>query len=70
MKFQRQLPINFCTKGPAIHWNLQEDYTNKPEVEKSKMAASELQMHVSPLTDKISTEFQRLYLFFRGLAFH
>ena len=32
--------------------------------------ASKLQMHVSLLPDKISTEFKRLCLCFRGLAFH
>ena len=68
MKFQRQLPLNLCIKGSAIHWNLWEDYTNKPEVEKSKMAASKLRMHVSLLPDKLSTKFQRLYLCLRGLA--
>ena len=34
------------------------------------MAASKLQMHVNPLPDMISMIFQRLYLRFRGLAFH
>ena len=36
----------------------------KPEVEKSKMAASKLRMHASLLPDKISTKFQRLCLRF------
>ena len=35
-----------------------------------KMATSQLQMRVFALSDKISTEFQRLYLRFRGPEFH
>ena len=60
-KFQR---LYQCFRSPAFHWDIREDYATKPELEKSKMAASELQMHVSPLPDKISTKFQRLYQFF------
>jgi len=32
-------------------------YATKSKVEKSKMAASKLQMHASPLLDEISTKF-------------
>ena len=66
-KFRR---LCLCFRGLAFHWDSSHDYATKPEVVKSKMAASELQMHVSPLPDKISKKFQRLYLFFRGVAFH
>ena len=66
-KFQR---LCLCFRGIAFHWDIREDYAIKPELEKSKMAAFKLQMHVSPLPDKISTKFQPLYLFFRCLAFH
>ena len=47
-----------------------ECYETIPEVEKSKMATSQLQMRVFALSDKISTEIQRLYLRFWGPAFH
>ena len=60
-KFQR---LCLCFRGLAFHWDIREDYATKPELENSKMAASELQMHVTPLPDKISTKFQRLYLRF------
>jgi len=56
--------------GPASHWNPQEYYATKPEVDNTNMAASKLKMHVSPLTDQISAKFQRLYLCFLGPAFH
>ena len=49
--------------GPAIHQNLWEYSSIEPEVEKSKMAATKLQMHESSLSDKI-TIFQRLHLYF------
>jgi len=64
-KFQR---LYICFRGPAIDWDPQEYYATKPEVENTNMAASKLEMHVSPLPDKISTKFQRLYLCFRGPA--
>jgi len=66
-KFQR---LYLYFRGPAFHWDLREYYATKPEVENTNMAASKLAMHVSPLTDEISTKFQRLYLCFRGPAFH
>ena len=66
-KFQR---LHLCLRGPAFHWDSWEYYATKQEVEKSKMAASNFQIHSSPLSDKISTKFQRLYLHFRGPAFH
>ena len=56
--------------GPASHWDLWKYRATEPEVEKSNMAASKLQMHVSLLPDKISAKFQRLCLCFRSLAFH
>jgi len=34
------------------------------------MVACYLEMHVSPLQVQIATKIQRLYLCFRGLAFH
>ena len=49
--------------GPAFQRNYCRYCTTKPEVEQSKMAAIELQMHVSPLPDKISTKFQLLAVF-------
>jgi len=45
-------------------------YATKPEEEKSNMAASTLEIHVSPLPAKISTKSQSLYLCFRGPAAH
>ena len=56
--------------GSAIHWNLWEYCAIKLAVKKSKMAASKLQMHVSPLPDKLSTKFQRLHPCFWGPALH
>ena len=53
--------------GTHENWEYYETIT---EVEKSKMATSQLQMRVFALFDKISTEFQRLYLHFWGPAFH
>jgi len=66
-KFQR---LYLCFRGPAFRWYPREYYATKPEVEYSNMAASILEMHVSPLPDKISAKFQRLYLCFRGPASH
>ena len=66
-KFQ-QLHLYF--RGLALHWDSWEDYVTNLELEKSKMVASKLQMHVTPFPDKISTKFRRLYYCFRGLAFH
>ena len=59
-----------CCWRLAFHWDSWENCATKPEVEKFKMAASKLQMLVSPLPDKISTKFQRLYPCFLGLASH
>ena len=47
--------IHLCFRGLAFHCDSWEYCANKPEIEKSKMAASKLQMHVSLLPDKIST---------------
>ena len=55
-----------CFRGLAFHWDIRVDYATQPEVEKSKMVASELRMHISPLPHKISTKVQRLYLFLSG----
>jgi len=61
--------LYLCFLGPAFHWEAREHYVTKPEVENTNMAASKLEMHVSPLPDKISTKFQKLFLCFRGPAF-
>ena len=66
-KFQ-QLYHHF--RDPAIHSDLWKYGATKPEVDKCKMASTKLHMHVSPLSDKLSTKFQRLYSRFRGPAFH
>jgi len=66
-KFQR---LYLCFRGPAFQWDSREYYATKPEVEKTNMAASKLEMHVSSLPDEISTKFQRLYLCFLRLASH
>jgi len=65
-KFQR---LYLCFRGPAFHWDLREYYATKPEVDKTNMEDSILEMIGSPLPDKISTIFQRLHLCFRGPAF-
>ena len=49
-----------CFRDLAFQWDFREYSATKPEVVKSKMAASKLQMRVSPLSDKISTKLQRL----------
>jgi len=46
--FQR---LHLCFQGPASHWNPREYYATKPEVDNTNMAASKLEMHVSPLPD-------------------
>jgi len=56
--------------GTGYRWDPREYYATKPEVDKTNRAASKLKMHVSPLPDKISAKFQRLYLCFRGPASH
>ena len=56
-KFQQ---LCLCFRGLAFHWDSSHDYATRPEVEKSKMAASKLQMHQSLLPNKISTKFRRL----------
>ena len=66
-KFQR---LYLYFRGPAFHWDSWKYYATKPEVEKFKMAASKLQIHISLLPEKISTKFQRLHICFRGPAFH
>jgi len=66
-KFQR---LYICFRGPAIDWDPREYYATKPEVDKINIAASKLKMHVSPLTNQITTKFQRLYLCFRGPTSH
>ena len=65
-KFRR---LYLCFRGLAFHWDSWEYYATKPDVEKFKMAASKLQMHVSLLPDKISTKFRRLNPCFLGPAF-
>jgi len=65
-KFQR---LYLCFLGPAFHWDSREQYATEPEVKDTNMTASKLEMHVSPLPDKISTKFQRLNLCFRLTAF-
>jgi len=50
-KFQR---LNLCYWGLTFRLDPWEYDATKPEVEKSKMAASKLQIHVFPLPDKIS----------------
>ena len=65
-KFQR---LFLCFRGLAFHWDIWEDYETKPEVEKFKMATSQLQLRASTLSGKISMEFKRLYLRFRGASF-
>jgi len=50
-KFQR---LYLYFRGPASRWYPREYYATKPEVEYSNMAASILEVHVSPLPDKIS----------------
>jgi len=66
-KLQR---LHLCFRGSASHWNPRENYATKPEVDKTNMAASKLEMHVSPLPDETSTKFQRLYLCLREPASH
>ena len=44
-KFRR---LGLCLRSLDFHWDILEDYATKPELEKSKMVASELQMNVSP----------------------
>jgi len=56
-------------QGPASHWDTRAYYSTKTEVDKSKMVACYLEMHVSLLQVEISTKFQRLYLCLRGPAF-
>jgi len=52
--------LYLCFREPAFHKHEQDYYATKPEVEKFKMAASKLKMHVSPLPHEISAKFQRL----------
>jgi len=61
-KLQR---LYLCFRGPAIDWDQRKYDAIKSEVDKTNMAVSKLEMHVSPQPDKISTEFQRLNLCFR-----
>jgi len=58
-------PMFFGTGFPL---DQREHYVTKPEVDKINMAASKLEMHVSPLPDEISTKCQRLNLCFRRPA--
>jgi len=62
-KFQR---LHLYFRGPASHWNTRKYYSTKQEVRKSKLADLKLEMYLSPIPDKISTKFQRLYLCFRS----
>jgi len=67
-KFKRQYP---CFRSYTFHWvgpmRILCDQTGSG---KYKMAASKLEMHVSSLTEKISTHFKQLNLRYRGPAFH
>ena len=57
-KFQR---LYLCFWGSALQWDSRDYNATLPEVEKCKMAAYKLWIHVSPLARKISTQLQRLY---------
>ena len=69
MKLQR---LYLCFRGSVIQWKQWRCCATKRGETgsgKSKMAASKLEIHLSPHVQKIATKFQRLYLCFRGLCF-
>ena len=62
-KFQR---LNLHFLDQAFYWDSRGYCATKPEVEKSNMVTSKRQMRVSPLPDKMSTKFPRLYTYVCG----